>query len=200
MAGAFLRSSVWASLHRDGRSGQAEVETAEADVGVNHVAEGFFGDMPEGAGTEPCTRHYAAYTVEVAVPNSRGEKSVSGAYKRHGAVAQQKVGGTGGHVALLVGLGREEVERGRRSLHGEESAHQSAQHAGADLYAACGRQSDSPAEEGEVKCGKYEHCAQDLVQQGVVNAREAAHGYGRYGDEREQDGYELSPVYEPAHP
>lgn len=116
---------------------KAEVESAEGYVRIDDVAKLLLRDVAKNISTNQCAENHTAKTVEIACENVGSEEAAAGTKQSHRQVADEEIGGDGSHVALLVGLGRDVVEHGRWALHGEETAHQTAQSAHADL-ACCG--------------------------------------------------------------
>ena len=128
----------------------AEVESAETYVRIDDVAKLLLRDVPKNVTSDQCAEHHAAKTVEVACENVGSEETAAGTKQSHRQVANEEIGRDGGHIALLVGLGRDVVEHSRWALHGEETTHQTAQSAHADLHAAGGAQPDSLVEKGKI--------------------------------------------------
>ena len=115
-------------------------ESADADIGIDDVAEYAVGNEFENVGTQHRADNDTAKTIEIINGDSRSKETVIGSYASHHQIANQEISLRHRHVMLLRRLTLDEVQHGGRSLHAKETAHQSAQCSCADLHFLCRRQ------------------------------------------------------------
>ena len=125
--------------------------------------------MIEQPSAESCADGHTADAIEIVDADGRGHEAIVGADEGHNDVAAEHIDLRHGHIAILV-VGRgDEIEYGGRSLHIEETAHESAEHAGAYLCRQCRPQPYPLVEETEVKTEKYEYDAEDMPQYDIID-------------------------------
>ena len=115
-------------------------ESADADVGIDDVAEYAVGNEFENVGTQHRADNDTAKTIEIVNGYGGCEEAVVGSYARHHQIANQEISLRHRHVMFLRRLTLDEVQHGGRALHAKETAHQSAQCSCADLHFLCRRQ------------------------------------------------------------
>ena len=150
--------------------------TADADVGIDDVAEDAVGNMLEDVGTQHRADDDAAEAIEIINGDSLGEEAVVGSHTCHHHIANQKIGLSHRHIVLLRRLTLDEVKHGRRTLHTKETAHQSAQCSRTNLYFLRCRQLYALAEKHKVDADKDECYAKDSPQNMVFDACQGENG------------------------
>lgn len=172
---------------------QQESQSADADIGIDDVFEQRARDVSE----HPCPHHVAYHHAHDAVDISHchgcGEESVVCPRHGHHQVANEEVGLRLGEIMVLVGFGIHEIQHRRRSLHAEESAHQSAQSAGCDLQRLGRLYLYALAEKGEVYAHDDKRDAEQDVQYAVFHAFEHEYGTCRHRHEGNQYGQQSAP-------
>ena len=98
-------------------------ESADADIGIDYVAEDAVGDMFEDVSTKYRTDDDTTEAIEIINGDRRSKETVVGSYASHHHIANQKIGLSHCHIVLLCRLTLDEVKYGRRALHTEETAH-----------------------------------------------------------------------------
>ena len=124
--------------------------TADADIGIDDIAENAVGDMLEDVCAKNRADNDTAESIEIINSNSCSEEAVVGSHTCHHHITNQKIGLSHCHVMLLRRLALDEVKHGGRALHTEETTHQSAQRSCANLNSLRGWQLDLLAEQHEV--------------------------------------------------
>ena len=108
--------------------------TADADIGIDDVAEDAVGDMLENVGTQHRADDDTAEAIEIINCYSGGKKAVVCSHTSHHNVTNQEIGLGHCHIVFLRRLTLDEVKHGRRALHAKETAHQSAERSCANLH------------------------------------------------------------------
>ena len=152
--------------------------TADADVGIDNVAEYAVGDVLE----DVCTKHRAdddtAKAIKIINGDCRSEEAIVGSHACHHHIANQEIGLRHCHVVLLHRLTLDEIQHSGRTLHTKETTHQSAQSACSNLYPFSCRQLDAVAKQHEVDTNQNECYAKDSSQDMVFDACQGKDGDG----------------------
>ena len=167
---------------------------ADSDVGVDDILEDAVGEMVEQPSAEGCADGHTAEAIEIVDADGRGHEAIVGADEGHNDVAAEHIDLRHGHIAILVVGHGDEIEYGGRSLHIEETTHESAEHAGAYLCWQCRPQPYPLVEETEVKTEKYEYDAEDMSQYDIIDFAQTEDWCCRYNYEGAEDWYDALPV------
>ena len=97
--------------------------------------------MSEEVAAECRADGHAANAIEVVEAHGGGHEAIVGAHECHDDITAEHIDLGESHILVFVLCGGDEIKHGRRSLHVEETTHQSAEHAGADL---CGQGRPQP--------------------------------------------------------
>ena len=161
--------------------------TADADIGIDDVAEDAVGDMLENVGTQHRADDDTAEAIEIINCYSGGKKAVVCSHTSHHNVTNQKIGLGHCHIVFLRRLTLDEVKHGRRALHTEETTHQSAQCSCANLYFLRRWQFYALTEQHKVDANQDECYAKDSPQNMVFDACQGENGNSRDDDKRQQN-------------
>ena len=142
-------------------------ESADADIDIDDVAEDAIGNMLEDVCTEHRADNDTAQAIKIVDGDRRGEETVVGSYASHHHIANQKIGLRHCHIVFLRWLTLDEIQYCWRTLHAEETAHQSAERSCAYLHSFCGWQLNPLAEHHEVDANQNE-CYTKYAPQDVV--------------------------------
>ena len=150
--------------------------TADADIGIDDVAEDAVGDMFEDIGTQHRADDDTTEAIEIINCYSGGKKAVIGSHTSHHHITNQEIGLRHCHIVFLRRLTLDEVKHGRRALHTEETAHQSAQCSCANLYFLRRWQFYALTEQHKVDANQDECYAKDSPQNMVFDACQGENG------------------------
>ena len=174
-------------------------EAADANVGIDDIFEYTIGEVAEEISAESRADGHAADAIEIVDAHSRGHKAVIGTHEGHDDVATEHIDLCHRHILVLVLRCGDEVEHGGRPLHVEETTHQAAEHAGADL---CGQGRAQPyllVEEPKVDAEQDEHYAKHIAQHHIVDLLQTKDRQRGDDDEGTEDRHDAVPLYIAVH-
>ena len=126
-------------------------------------------------------------TIEVVNGYSGCEETIVGSHTCHHHVANQKIGLSHSHIMFLRRLTLDEVQHGRRALHTEETAHQSAQCSCTYLHFFRRWQFNTSTKQYKVDADQNECDAKDASQNVIFDACQGKDGDGRDDDKCQQN-------------
>mgnify|MGYP006896752099 CR=1 FL=1 len=143
--------------------------------------------MLEDVGAQHRAYDDTAEAIEIINGDSRSEEAVVGSHTSHHHIANQKIGLRHRHIVLFSRLTLDEVQYGRRALHTEETAHQSAQCSCTYLHFFRRWQLYALTEQHKVDANHNKCNAKDAPQDMVFDTSQGKDGDGRDDDERQQN-------------
>ena len=159
----------------------------DSDIRIDNVAEDAVGYALEHIGSRTGANNDATQSETVIRQYGCSQKTIVGSDDGHHHVANQKIGLRHCHIMFLRWLALDKVKHGRRALHTEETAHQSAQCSCTYLHFLCRWQLYALTEKHEVDANQDECNAKDTSQDVVFDTCQGKDGNGRDDDERQQN-------------